>query len=349
MKNMKIAALVIALGVALVANAEISVLTTYTLADGGVGSGRIYGLAVEGETAYVALSLNNLPQMVRIDNLNGVQTRTQLFSPAQWVAASGNTSFVPFYGPSIYGNYLYFGDSIADVVWRVDKTTPGNISVYADKQSITNVTGFDACSFLTPHQIDPNTGWYYFYESTSDGIMAATGMNAVIEVATSAELTAFTGNDSVAGIGIDDESSVYWGSNTSDSMYKRTVTGSYHVVLSQANIIGITGESACGFNDILQGKDGLVYFYETTSDGIMRFDPDNPAGTLETFLSEADLNSSTAATDNVSTLSWYGDDTGGGPAWHSVLADKDVYTCPIPEPGLLLGGLGIALMLFRRK
>ena len=349
MKNVKIAALVIALGIALVANAEISVLTTYSLADGGVGSGRIYGLAVEGETAYVALSLNNLPQIVRIDNLNGVQTRTQLMSPADWVAASGGTGFTPFYGPSIYGGYLYFGDTSSDVIWQLDKTTPGNLVLYADKQSITNVTGFGNCSLLAPHQSDPNTGWFYFYEATSDGIMAATGMNAVIEVATSADLTAISGNTTCSGLTVDDESSVYWGSNTSDTMYKRTVTGSYHVVLSTSDITSVTGGGNAGFNTMFQGKDGKVYFYETTVDSILRFDPSNPAASLEIFLSEADLNTSTAATDSVGTMAWYGDATGGGPAWHALLADKDVYTCPIPEPGLLLGGLGVALVLLRRN
>jgi hypothetical protein len=105
------------------------------------------------------------------------------------------------------------------------------------------------------------------------------------------------------------------------------------------------------FKDIFAAPDGLIYFNDNTSHSILRFSPANPASSLATFLTEAELVGGPMASNNPVCLSWYDPDgagpLNGGLTFHT-FSTKGLYWAQVPEPaGLLLLGLGT--LLLRRR
>ena len=165
---------------------------------------------------------------------------------------------------------------------------------------------------------------------------------------TDLQLTAATGNDKVSGgIGHDALGNMYWGNSTSDDIWMMPFGGNPDTdiasVLTTTNITDVTGATAAGFGDIFPAPDGLVYFYESTSDGIMSFDPANPAGTLGYVLTEAELLDGPMAYDNVFTLGWYDDTL----SFHAN-GERGLYMLPEPGTMLLLSLGGLAVLRRRR-
>jgi hypothetical protein len=333
------------------ASALITELITKDTADGGYGSDRIYSHVIEGDTAYIALTLNNLPQLVRIENISSSQDRTQLMDQPEWTGLSGKTTYTPFYGMDVYGDYIYFGDSSSDQLYRLHKSD-GTLSIYVDYATLTNAINDTAYSWLTPYALDPSTGNIAMYSSRNDSILLATGINTVITLVTEAELNSSPiGSDTVSGgMAYDTSGNLYWGNNTIDSFCMRASNGTLSVVLTAPQITNFTGQSAAGFSDCIAGADGLVYFYESRSDSILKFDPADPPNTLDVSLSSATLIASVAGSANVGQFSWYGDAVNGSYTWNRIdSSTAGIYLSNIPEPAVLGVLAALGLLYLRRS
>ena len=303
---------------------------------GTTGSRFNYGAAVDADAVY--FSLNSSPAITKIDG-SGTSI---IMTSADWAAASTKTTLTSFYGFESMGDYLVFGESSADQIWKVEKAT-GAISVVASTADIEAVTGFSATQLLAAKGVCGDD--YYFYEGESDGILKVNVPTGVVStVATAAQLDAFASSTGVAGgLACDGAGQLHVGDNTNDAIYKWDGTSGFSV-LSTAEILAVTGADSAGFGDMLFGEDGLMYFYETTSDGILSFDPLNPAASLRFVLTEDQLLSGPMGSDNISGLAWY-----DGNIAFTGMGQYGFYVVPEPTVlGLLLGIAGLALLRSRR-
>lgn len=315
-------------------------IVTWDQLKGSLAGTSHFAAVVEGDTSYHAISLGSSPGITKVENISGVQTTTTLVSTLDWFTASGETSVTPFYGMSISGDFIQFGDTTSDAVWRVNKNT-GAITEYVSAAQIIAHTGGTAAQLLTPGDTDPD-GEYTFYEGNTDGIYKTNGAGTLTTVLDSAALIAGTGTDSVSGgLTHDAAGNLYWGSNSTDSLWVADTGGVISQVLTEAEIVAVTTEADPGFSDVFYAPDGMVYFYETRSDGIMKFDPSNPASTLAFVIEEADLIAGPAGTDLVFQLTWFD----GNLAFHSN-SSRGLYVIPEPSTLLLLGFAGL---LIRRR
>ena len=318
-------------------------LIPWATADGGFGSGAIFGLAVEGDTAYLQLTLNSRVQIVRVDNISGTQLQTQLVSHTQWVAAAGATSCSSYQGFGLSGtDYVQFADASSDEIWRVRKAT-GELIKYVSKHAITSVTGRTSLTLGAVQCVIPANGEHLFYESTSTNILTTTGANACGIVFGSALLTAALGPGVLpaGGMNFDSYGNLYFGSSTGALF--RYSAGSLTTVFSRATITNLTLLSAATFGTMAMGPDGKFYFRNGsgTFASLLRFDPLSPADTLEVFVSGSELTNSVAASANVNCMRWYNNLAGGGWAWHQ-FGQNGVYLTQIPEPG----GLALLFIIF---
>jgi hypothetical protein len=310
-----------------------------------------FAATVEGQTSYHNLTFPG--SIVRVDNLDGVQSMTELVTPTQWSTANGGvaTNMSAWYGFSISGDNLQFAETSTDAIWRVNKNT-GAITEYVSKATIDTYIGGTGPSLLSPFDTDPVSGEMVFYEGDTDSLLVTTGVNGIADFITSAQLTAAVTNDSVSGgIGFASDGTLYWASSTSDDMWKLPFGGNPDTditqVLSTTNITDVTGGTAYSPRDIFPAPDGWVYFGDNSSDNILRFDPADPANTLEIFLTATELENGPAATTNVITFGWY-DDGFDGALTFNRFNEYGLYYVPEPASVLLLGLGGLALLRRRR-
>lgn len=320
------------------------------------GSRAFYSCVLDGTTAYAFLNLedSNIPgdvgRITKITDIEGTRTYSELMSTTTWALNSGVTSLTAFYGAGLVNvggtKYLQWTDTGTDAVWRLDVGT-GTLSAYVTAAQIKAHTGLTSVQTLSPSTSGPD-GELYWYEGASDKILKTNGAGNVQTFISDAQLTAVAGDDTVSGgITIDGNGDLIWGNNTYDSMYIwDTSASSGSMLLSQADIIAVTGQTTAGFGDIFYAPDGKVYFYESTSDDIMSFDPANAANTLAVVVSQAELVAGPMGHSNVGQLEWYG---GNSIGWTTV-STSGLGFYAVPEPvtvGLLaLGGLAL---IRRRK
>lgn len=319
---------------------NVEILIPFETADGGedaIGSGAIYGIAFEGDTAYVQLSLNSLPQITKITDVSGDQDVTRLVDPPDWLLASDKTSMTAFYGFTIIGDHLQFSDVASDMIWRVNKVT-GAIMRYADTNAIMAATGADSVSLPAFNCANPFNGEQVFYDSTSDNILTTAGSNTVQIFISKDDLEDEFDTAGVSGgFDFDTAGNFYFGLREStidySALHKRDTNGVLSVVFSEADISLVTGGNYPIFGDIFMAPDGMMYFCARlgASGNILRFDPADPENTLELFLSEQDLIQSVANDANVAQMGWHN----GGLCWHRFQRNPIYRALEIPEPGII--------------
>jgi len=325
-------------------------LVNFVMADGGtndaLGSDVMYGFAIQDDTAYCQLSLNSLPQITRVDNVAGGQVTTRLVSPAQWLAASGQTSLSTFYGFGVWSNWLQFGDVSSDQIWRVNKIT-GEIIKYADTTAITNATGAtNGVSVLSPQTINPFTGEHVFYDSRSKHILTTAGSNVVEIFISEQQLSNAFGNAGVSGgMAFDRDGNFYFGgyvSSTYTGIHKRDTNGVLSVFFSKAQLDAVHGSNYPVPGDIICAPDGLMYLrvYRATAGCILTCDPlaSNPVATLSLLLTAQQFSNSVAQSANMGMAGWYK----GGFCWHHFKEGSwrsGIFALvPTNEPALVITG-----------
>jgi hypothetical protein len=326
-------------------------LVPFVNADGGeddpLGAGSIYGFVIEGTTCYVQVSLNSVPQINRVDNLPGPQEVTRLVSPAQWLAATGKTIMTTFYGLDLIGDWIIFSDVASDCLWHCNKNT-GELIKWVDKGTITNTAGTGNANLLAYYTVDRSNGNIIFKESVSDNIMIATGSNQLSILVSYDDLIDEFGNDGIhSGLTVGPDGGIYWGNNTSDILVKYETNVTFTIVYEAEDISEVTGTNAVAFSgDVFYAPDGNIYFSESATDNVMRFDPADPDNTLEIYLTGTEIAESVAGSSQTSSMGWYK----GGLCWHRFQRNGIYWADPIPEPGLaatiLLLGIGL---LYRRR
>ncbi len=332
-----------------------SVLIPWATADGGVGSGAIYGLAIDGDTAYLQLGLNNLVQIVRIANISGAQTYTQLVSPTTWSTASGFTACTSFQGFDLSGtDYVQFGDVSSDAIWRVHKTT-GLLINYCDKATIAAASGAASPAVIAVQCVNPANGEHVFYESSSKNLMTTAGSNVCNILVTFAEYTNALGETANynGGMNFDNSGNLYIGNSAAapgGGLVKRDSGGNLSLLFDRNTLTNLSLVTTVNFGTMKMGPDGKFYFRtgSGTAASILSFDPANPAGTLSRFVSSAELIASPAASANLNCMRYYGTypSASSGWAWHQ-FGLNGVYLTAIPEPALF-GLLGLAALFMRR-
>jgi hypothetical protein len=335
-------------------NVNIEILIPFETADGGddaIGSGAIYGIAFEDDTAYVQLSLNSLPQITVITNLLGTQGVTRLVDPPDWLLASDKTSMTAFYGFTIVGDYLQFADVASDMIWRIHKVT-GEVIRYADTNAILAATGGDSVSLPSFNCANPFNGEQVFYESSTDTILTTDGSNTVqVFISKEALEDEFDTASVSGGFDFDPAGNFYFGLRESSidysGLHMRDTNGVLSVIFTEADISLVTGGNYPIFGDIFMAPDGLMYFCARlgASGNILRFDPVDPDNTLELFLSDQDLVESVANDANVAQMGWYD----GGLCWHRFQRNPVYRALEIPEPCLAVCLVVIIYGMFVRR
>lgn len=340
MKKMILLLAVMTLVAATVQAAAYQEVTSWNAIENGIGATSHYMSASDGSATYHHLALNDSPAITKVDSSGNVTT---LVSPLQWaVATGGKTAMTAFNSFDVHGSNLLFADSHTDGIWAVDKNS-GSITSWASSSAISGYTGFASAQLLTPG--DAYSGKMYFYEGKSDSILSV-GSNGVISTYLSdTQLTSVAGNDRVSGgMAFTSGGDLIWGSTTSDSLYMWDSAGVGSTLLSKGDITALTGKAAAGFGDIYYASNDLVYFYESTSDSILSFDPTNAINTLKYELTEAQLLAGPAAYDNVFGLTEY-----EGELAFNTMGARGFYAVPEPATMLLLGFGGFALRMKRKR
>jgi hypothetical protein len=280
----------------------------FVVADNAYGSGAIYAHAIRGGTAYCHLTLSAGAQITRVDNISSSnQQTTTLLSTTDWLMRASNTYMAAFFGFDVYSNFVEFGDTFTDEIWRLGRDD-GQLSLYVSEAVISNYTGYDSVQWLAPYCVNPANGEVAFYEGQSDQILVTTGPGAVTTLVSKAELENIFGNSSVSGgMTYDAAGAFYWGNNTIDALCGLETNGIVKVVLSQIQITSVTGESAVHLGEIYLAPDGWIYFGARGADeyDILRFRPENPALTLEMYITQEEIKNSVAGSANVVTMSTY--------------------------------------------
>ena len=322
----------------------------YDLSVASNGTGQIIDSIISdgGTTAYNLIRATGTTAadgfISKVVDAGGANTVSIQTSSAQFAAVAGTTNLGGFYGVDIVGTDITFVDFFNSAVYAADLGT-GAVTELTNSAAVSAFTGNPLVGLTSANTANP-AGGVVMYESREDVILAVDAVGTISSFMTSADLTATQGNTTIgsgmAMLGGD----LYWGDSTSDAMYK-SAGGVGSLVLSQANIIAITGESAANFGDIFAGPDGMIYFYESQADAIMAFDPNTPASTLAIVIDATALAAGPAAATLVNNLSWFD----GNIAWSQVSSASGrvpgYYS--IPEPAsLALMGLGV-LALARRR
>ncbi|TAG07334.1 MAG: PEP-CTERM sorting domain-containing protein [Verrucomicrobia bacterium] len=354
---MKIQSPWIALGAAMIlstnAHAAYTQLLTASNLVGSSGAVSVNSFVIIGDTSYQITNRVTTPSVVNsvITRTTGVGTGTPVTSVlttnAQISAAGGGVSFFGAFGigqssPGV----LQVVDTVSNSVYRINQTT-GAVTQYLSRAQASAALGVTNAQLFASNVILPS-GEHLGYDAVGDSFYRTTGLGTASTALSAAGINGIAGNTIVNGGMAAVGDKFFWSSNTSDAIYSYDLVGALgNTVLTTAQIIAETGGTAYGAGDMFSAPDGNIYFVDNSSDSILSFNPSNPAGTLDTVLTSAQLSAGAANTSSVAQLGWFNGNltflvNAGGSAV------RGVYVIPEPSTfGLALGAL--AMLGLRRK
>ena len=313
----------------------------------GNGSSSHYCAVSDGENSYHLLALGGGGAITKIDkdgNASTLCTALDISFATLTQNGASESYFTSLYGlsliPGVGGtsDAIVLSDSKTDAVWSIDSNT-GVITCLANSASI------PADDLYTPGTA--YNGSYYFYGKTVDNPSGGDPDEYAVFSTDGQAVSTVLSYDSImdfplsGGLTFDGQGNMVFGSSSSDSMYSYD-GDSITTLLSKEMITEFTGKVAAGFGDLFYAPDGNVYFYETTSDSILSFDPADAANTLAFVLTEDELLAGPAEYDNVYGLTWHNDNLA-----FNFLGSRGFYAVPEPMTMSLLG-IG-TLTVFRRR
>ncbi len=260
-----------------------------------------------------------------IDVGGGGQTRTTLVSSADWLSYTGETSVLPGGRAQVIGSSLQFLDQTTDSIYRANTTT-GALSTLVSSTDIMSLTGLAELQVREETAFD-SAGNMYFYEDRSDQILTVDTLGALSVFVDKATLQTAVSDASLVsyvsgGLAFDWDDNLYWAlssvsSATGDvsrgSIYTRSFAdGTFSKALTQPEIVDVSksdpffGADYAAFNDMILGSDGWFYSYERANDSMIRFDPEDPANTLERVFDISELQAGPMSTENINSFSVFG-------------------------------------------
>ena len=312
----------------------------------GVASPLLNTVTSSGGTAYAVIQSTSSVSG-NVTAYNG--SFTPVMAPTAWASADPSG----LAGAGIVGGVFRTVHSASNSVFEVNLGTGVSTQV-VPTASISAVTG--GTPSLVAFFETTASGDIYAYNAASGNrqIVKISSSNVVTQAVSQANYnTLFTSTGNVNGLGFGG-STIYLGGGASTATRYlagwNTSTNTGSTILSNAQLLAFTGGTSISFGDIYAAPDGRVYFFESTSNAILSFNPANPAPTLATVYSSADL-AAGPGTTNVGQLSWWN----GGIAWSiGGTASTSGYFAAIPESSAAaFGGLSVVassvIALVRRK
>ncbi len=318
-----------------------------TQVSGGDANLGIQRMAVcEGNTTYhfLAHKSGGTPdlKMNKVTGVGSSPSTTTLTTLASWTAdvgAPSNNRVFTGMGMALVGNSIQIVDSENDSIFRVDKNT-GAVSAYVAKSAIQAFVG-GTPDVQNWNGFAPN-GEAVFYEGFSKSILQTNGAGALTTLVTAAQLSAAQGGNTgiSSGITYDGAGNVYWAENNSDKVYKRLADGTISPILTAAELTPLIG-SVTFSGDMFYAPNGWIYMRAGSSasaQNVLRFNPADPAGTVQMFMSTTELTSGPAASASILGMSWFNGNLG-------FTTTGLAYYVAVPEPAtivlLAIGGLAI--------
>ncbi len=272
------------------------------------------------------------------------QTRTTLVSTADWLSYTGETLMAPGSRAKVLGSSLQFLDQTTDSIYRADTTT-GALTTLVSSSDILALTGLTELQVREENAFD-SAGNMYFYEDRSDQILMVDTAGSLSVFASKATLQTAVADASLVsyvsgGMAFDADDNLFWtlsgvssapGDVSRGSIYKRDNTGVFSKALTQPEVVNVAktdpffGANYAAFNDMIFGTDGLLYNYERGNDSMLRFDPEDPANTLELVFERSELLAGPMTTENINSFGVFGYEL----TWTGFTAHDGVFNYTMP-------------------
>ncbi|MEM9345806.1 MAG: PEP-CTERM sorting domain-containing protein [Planctomycetota bacterium] len=266
--------------------------------------------------------------------------------------ANGNATGIA--GGQFYANSAttsVFVDTNSDSIFTLDVQ---NNTLVREKSNaeIIAFTGLTSSSQQIDQGVLDSDGNLLFYNGSSDSIISLSPGGTLSTFASDSDLTSGIGTDIVRSMVSDTANQIlYIGSTATDEIYSLDYSGDtfvYSTVLANADLEAFTGSTTFGPNNLFFAPDGLVYFYDSSSDGIYSFDPGDALNSLTLVIDDDALIDGPGGTAVLGGLVWVDGEIGW---WVSRTFNGSVAgVYAIPEPSsLALLGLGGLLVTRRRR
>ena len=318
----------------------------------GTGNIQAPSFVIDGDTGYFVTSFVGAlgPAVTKVEGLGSTNTQSVLADGLSLTAAGARSFGASATGMDLVGDSLIMFDTSSDAIYDIGTSLPNSA------RQIVSEAELDA--YADPSRGNPLFGvsdrtGTYFFESGSDTLATITDPSVLAAELSAADIGAITGGTALNGLTkIGDE--LFFGAQGAVFAYDVT-SGASREVLSSADFDAATGASGGALisnTSMFAAPDGHIYFVDSALDGIFGFDPDDPTGTLEAVLTEAQLNAGPAfdgaSNPFIADLGWLNGELAFLVSLDNPVQEGGVYA--IPEPSsLALLAIGALTIGCRRR